>query len=87
MKSINQSKINRVSKTKKIKENELQNFVKNNESGFNNLLVYLFWIVVSFLFNDFDHISFPMEFIEEVRQVMIVQYRAIYFNYLIRLKK
>ena len=90
LRNINQTKLSRVSKSVKNEENEggeLHNFVRYNESGLNNLLVYLFWIVVSFLFNDFDHISFTLEFIEEVRQVMIVQYRAIYFNYLLRLKK
>lgn len=49
------------------KKNELEKFVKYNESGFNNMIVYLFWIVVSYLFKDFDHISFPEEFINEIR--------------------
>jgi len=39
------------------KSNELFKFLKYNESGFNNLVVYLFWIIISDWFND-DHISF-----------------------------
>ena len=62
-------------------------FLKYNESGFNNLVVYLFWIVISDWFNDYDHISFPQEFIAEVRHALTEQYRAIYFNYLLRLRQ
>ena len=51
LRNINQTKLSRVSKSVKNEENEggeLHNFVRYNESGLNNLLVYLFWIVVSF---------------------------------------
>ena len=51
------------------------------------MVVYLFWIVVSVLFTDYGSISFPVEFINEVRSALIEQYRAIYFNYLVRLKQ
>lgn len=43
-------------------------------------------MTVSVIFKDLDHISFPKEFIEEVRQAMREQYRAIYFKFLLRLK-
>ena len=60
-------KFNKMKKKQDSKKNELEKFVKYNESGFNNMIVYLFWIVVSYLFKDFDHISFPEEFINEIR--------------------
>ena len=62
-------------------------FLKYNESGFHNLTVYLFWIVVSDWFTDNDLISFPQEFIMEVRNALTEQYRAIYFHYLLRMRK
>ena len=52
------------------KHNELFKFLKYNESGFNNMVVYLFWIVISDWFNDNDNISFPHEFITEVRHAL-----------------
>ena len=67
-------------------ENELVNFYRNNKSAVNNMVVYLFWILVSILFNDVDSISFPKEFIQEIRQELQEQYRLVYFNYLLRLK-
>ena len=67
--------------------NELELFSKRNISGLSNVLVYLFWIILSSLFNDFDHISFPVEFIDEVRQALNTQYQKIYFHYLLRLKQ
>lgn len=48
-------------------ENDLQIFLRHNESAFSNIVTYCFWIVVSDLFHDLDAISFPKEFIEEVR--------------------
>lgn len=42
---------------------ELQRFLDNNESGFANMVVYLFWITMSFMFTDTGHISFPKAFI------------------------
>ena len=60
-------KFNKMKKKQDSKKNELEKFVKYNESGLNNVIVYLFWIVVSSLFNDFDHISYPEEFINEIR--------------------
>lgn len=68
------------------KENEFNIFLQCNESGVNNLIVYLFWITVSVVFKDSDHISFPKEFIDEVRVAFNDQYRFIYFHYLLRLK-
>lgn len=67
-------------------ENELLRFLHFNESGFNNLVVYLFWIVIAGWFTDYNHLSFPDEFIRKVRSALCEQYRVIYFNYLIRLK-
>ena len=69
------------------KDNEFEIFLQYNESGVNNIVVYLFWLTVSVVFNDFDHISFPKEFIDEVRIALNDQYRIIYFNYLLRLKQ
>lgn len=69
------------------KGNELLKFLKFNESGFNNLVVYLFWIIVSEWFNDFESISFTPEFITKVREALYEQYRKIYFNYLLRMRQ
>lgn len=52
------------------KQNELLRFLKYNESGFNNLVVYLFWIIVSEWFNDYDSIRFTPEFIRKVRDAL-----------------
>ena len=60
--------------------------MRQNKSGFNNIVVYLFWIMVSDLFHSLDALSFSIEFIDSVRKALNDQYRAIYFNYLVRLK-
>ena len=49
--------------------------------------MYLFWIIISDWFTDNDLISFPQEFIAEVRNALTEQYRAIYFGYLLRMRK
>ena len=87
MQTVNQHKFDRIAKKQKAKTNELQKFVKNNQSGMNNILVYVFWIVVSTLFNDYEHISFPNEFMGEIRLALQAQYREMYFNYLLRMKQ
>ena len=67
------------------KSNELLKFLKFNESGFNNLVVYLFWLILSDWFNE-DHICFTQDFIRQVREALREQYRKIYFKYLLRLR-
>lgn len=52
-----------------------------------NIVVYLFWILASILFADLDSCSFPNEFVDEIRQALKEQYKLVYFNYLIRLKR
>ena len=65
----------------------LKNFYKQNEAGMSNIVIYLFWIVHSVIFQDFDHMSFPTEFVDEIKQTLRLQYKQIYFNYLLRLKR
>lgn len=60
---------NKLSKIK-TEKNEFKLFIKNNESGVTNIIVYLFWIVMSVLFNEVDALSFSQAFIEEVRQAL-----------------
>ena len=67
--------------------NEFHHFLSYNRSGVNNLVIYLFWITVSILLNDINDVSFPKEFIDEVRVAMKDQFRAIYFNFILRLKR
>ena len=69
------------------KPNALLQFLAMNESGFNNMTVYLFWIIMhSWFGSEYPSLSFPEAFIQEVREALCDQYRAIYFNYLIRLR-
>jgi len=71
----------------KQKSNELLKFLAYNESAFNNVVVYLFWIVVSSWFSDFENLRFPTKFIKQVREALCEQYRLMYFNYLLRLRQ
>ena len=68
------------------RNNELLKFLQYNEYGFNNLVVYLFWIILSNWFSDYDHLNLPPAFLMKVREALHDQYRAIYFRYLIRLR-
>ena len=68
-------------------EDELIRFYENNSSGVANMTVYLFWICTSFVFNEGEVCSFPVEFVNELRQEFLETYKSIYFNYLIRLKQ
>lgn len=83
---VDQSQLDKFAKQQGKKTNELQLFVSNNFSALNNMLVYLFWIVISAVFTEKDQISFPVEFIDEVRQELRDQYHKTYFNYILRLK-
>ena len=73
LKSVNMKHLdftqNQLSKIK-TEKNEFKLFIKNNESGVTNIVVYLFWIVMSVLFNEVDALSFSQAFIEEVRQAL-----------------
>ena len=56
------------------------------------MTVYLFWIVASILFEKepdekLEVVSFPIEFIDEIREALIEQYKLMYFKYLVRLKQ
>jgi len=42
----------------KNKNNELIRFLECNESGFNNLVVYMFWIIFSQWLNDNEQFQF-----------------------------
>ena len=70
----------------KHREGELRLFLKHNESGFQNLVVYLFWIIVSEWFNEQESQQFPDHFVGMLRESLCEQYRLIYFKYLIRLR-
>lgn len=73
LKSVNMKHLdftqNQLSKIK-TEKNEFKLFINNNESGVTNIVVYLFWIVMSVLFNEVDALSFSQAFIEEVRQAL-----------------
>ena len=55
-------------------ENELLRFYKNNQSGVCNIVVYLFWILMSILFQDqseeIRYCTFPDEFMDKVRKAL-----------------
>ena len=65
-------------------KSEFQNFYAFNKSGIHNMVIYLFWEVLSVFFSE---ICFPSEFIDEVKQEFQWTYKEIYFKYLLRLKR
>ena len=75
-------------KLAKFRDNELIRFVKFNESGIANLVVYLFWIVVQVFFQDHkEQINLTKEFIDEIKLEANAQYKKIYCGYLIRINR